>query len=74
MLIRFQVTNFKNFKDALVIDFNSIGGYQFNPECISGETISKMLAYGRNATGKTNLGEAITDIAIARFVLRLCYI
>ena len=69
MLIRFQVTNFKNFKDALVIDFNSIGGYQFNPECISGETISKMLAYGRNATGKTNLGEAITDIAIARFVL-----
>lgn len=67
MLIQFQVTNFKNFKDTLSIDFSRIGGYQFNSECITNETISKMLVYGRNATGKTNLGEAITDIALARF-------
>lgn len=63
MLKQFEVTNYKNFKDTVTIDFSAIGGYQFNKGCISKEKISKMLIYGRNATGKTNLGNAILDIA-----------
>lgn len=62
MLRRFEVSNYRNFRDSLVIDFSSVGGYQFNQECIADDMIAKMLIYGRNATGKTNLGRAITDI------------
>lgn len=69
MLKRFELRNYKNFKDPIVIDFSNIGGYQFNQDCITDNCISKMLVYGRNATGKTNLGSAITDIAASRFYL-----
>ncbi len=62
MLKRFEVTNYKNFKDTIIVDFSRIGGYRFNQDCISHNTISKMLIYGRNATGKTNLGRAMGDI------------
>lgn len=62
MLKQFRVKNYKNFKDEIVIDFSKVGGYQFNKDCISDHMISKMLIYGRNATGKTNLGSALFDI------------
>ena len=70
MLRKFEVTNYKNFKDTLTIDFSAVGGYQFNSDCINNETISKMLAYGRNSTGKTNLGSAIIDITMSRFLIQ----
>ena len=63
MLKRFEVENFRNFKNRLVLDFTKVGGYQFNSECITDNMIGKMLVYGRNATGKTNLCRAILDIA-----------
>ena len=62
MLKKFSVKNYKNFKDEICIDFCDIAGYQFSTDCISDGMISKMLIYGRNATGKTNLGRALTDI------------
>lgn len=62
MLRKFSVRNFKNFKETLVLDLGKVGGYKFNPECIADNTVSKCIIYGRNATGKTNLGEAIGDI------------
>ena len=62
MLKKFEVKNYKNFKENIAIDFANIGGYQFNTDCITDNLISKMLIYGRNATGKTNLGTAIMDI------------
>jgi len=65
MLKRFEVTNFKNFKESVSIDFGSVGGYQFNADCIKDDTVSKMLLYGKNGTGKTNLGIAVMDIARA---------
>lgn len=62
MLKKFILKNYKNFKEEIVIDFQGISGYQFSQDCITDGIISKMLIYGRNATGKTNLGRALTDI------------
>ena len=62
MLKKFEVKNYKNFKEKLSIDFSKVGGYQFNMDCISDQMLGKMLIYGKNATGKTNLGKAISDI------------
>ena len=62
MLKKFTLRNYRNFKDEISIDFHNIAGYQFSSDCISDGAISKMLIYGRNATGKTNLGRALMDI------------
>lgn len=62
MLKKFQVTNYKNFKDTLIVDFGKVGGYQFSTDCVTNKTISKLFIFGRNSTGKTNLGYAIYDI------------
>lgn len=62
MLKKFSVKNYKNFKETFTLDFSDISGYQFNTNCITNGLISKMMLYGRNATGKTNFGNAIMDI------------
>ena len=67
MLKKFTLKNYKNFKDEISIDFENTAGYQFSTDCITDGVISKMLIYGRNATGKTNLGKALIDIYITMF-------
>ena len=62
MLKSFSVTNFKNFKNKLTIDFSLIRNYDFNTHLIKNQLINKSLIYGFNATGKSNLGFAIMDI------------
>lgn len=62
MLKTFKVKNFKNFKEQVVLDFGKVGGYKFSQDCITDNIISKMIIYGKNATGKTNLGKALLDI------------
>ncbi len=62
MLKRFALKNYKNFKKEIEIDFGGVAGYQFSSDCIFDGVITKMLIYGRNATGKTNLGRAVMDI------------
>ena len=70
MLKKFTLKNYKNFQDEISIDFENTAGYHFSTDCITDATISKMLIYGRNATGKTNLGKALTDICITVFDVR----
>lgn len=70
MLKKFTLKNYKNFQDEISIDFENTAGYHFSTDCITDGTISKMLIYGRNATGKTNLGKALTDICITVFDVR----
>lgn len=67
MLKKFALRNYKNFRDEIKIDFGNVAGYQFSTDCILDGVISKMLIYGRNATGKTNLGKAIMDIGSTMF-------
>lgn len=70
MLKKFSLRNYKNFKDGICIDFQKTAGYQFSADCITDGMISKMLIYGRNATGKTNLGNALMDITATLFYNR----
>ncbi|MSS64515.1 AAA family ATPase [Velocimicrobium porci] len=67
MLKKFVLKNYKNFKDEISINFKNTAGYQFSTDCITDGIISKMLIYGRNATGKTNLGKALIDIRVIMF-------
>ena len=67
MLKRFLVKNYKNFKNEVCLDFGNIAGYQFSSDCVQDGIITKMLIYGRNATGKTNLGKALMDICSTMF-------
>lgn len=67
MLRKFTLKNYKNFKNEISIDFEKTAGYQFSTDCITDGTISKMLIYGQNATGKTNLGKALIDIGTTMF-------
>jgi len=62
MLRKFELRNYKNFKDNMVIDFGKVGGCQFGADCITDNTICKMIIYGKNATGKKNPGKAVIDI------------
>ncbi len=62
MLKKFTVKNFKNFKNTLCIDFTKVHDYKFNDFCVKDGLISKMIVYGKNAEGKTNLGRALCDL------------
>jgi len=62
MIKKFSVKNFKNFKEELVLDFSKIRDYEFNQNLIKNNIVNKMLIYGPNNSGKSNLGAAIMDI------------
>ena len=62
MLKRFTVKNFKNFKEKLVLDFSKVRDYEFNQNLIKNGLVNKMLVYGPNNSGKSNLGAAVMDI------------
>lgn len=62
MLQLFEVTGFKNFKETIRLDFSDIRDYKFNTDCIMDGLLGKILIYGKNAMGKSNLGLAMFDI------------
>ncbi|MBO7080341.1 MAG: AAA family ATPase, partial [Bacilli bacterium] len=62
MIRKFSVRNFKNFKEEVEIDFTKVRDYNFNQYLIKNSLINKMLIYGKNNSGKSNLGAAMMDI------------
>lgn len=64
MLLHFSVKNFKQFK-SLALDFQRVRDYAINKECLTkdGKALKTVLVYGPNASGKSNLGLALFDIA-----------
>ena len=63
MLKRFEVTNFKGFKDKLVFDLEA-REYAFNKHIIVNGIVNKAIVYGKNGIGKSNLGIALFDIVM----------
>lgn len=64
MLKKFTVTNFKNFSNPCVLDFTKTRDYDFNSYLINAGILNKILLYGKNGSGKSNLGLAIMDISL----------
>ena len=62
MIKYFSVKNFKNFKDTVEIDFSDVRDYHFNECCVKDKLLHNAIIYGKNASGKTNLGYALFDI------------
>lgn len=62
MLAKFEVENFKSFKDKLVFELDKTKNYEFNPQYIKNGISTKNLIYGMNGSGKSNLGLAVFDI------------
>ncbi len=62
MIKLFEVSGFKNFKDKITLDFSDVRDYKFNTHCITNNLISKIIVYGKNSIGKSNLGLAVFDI------------
>ncbi len=63
MLKRFEVENFKGFKDRLIFDLQA-REYEFNKNLISNGIVNKGIIYGKNGIGKSNLGIALFDIVL----------
>lgn len=61
MLKRFEVENFKSFKDRLILDLTA-RDYTFNKDIVKDGIVNKGLIYARSGVGKSNLGIALFDI------------
>lgn len=64
MLQKFKVQNFKNFRDEFVWDFSDVKNYEFHEELVPKGILKNAIVFGKNASGKTNLGLAIMDIVV----------
>ena len=61
MLKRFEVRNFKGFRDNLVFDLTA-RDYAFNKRIVKNNLVNKAIIYGKNGIGKSSLGIALFDI------------
>lgn len=62
MLCKFKVQGYKCFDKEITLDFENHKDYQFNKNMIKNNLINKAIIYGKNGSGKTNIGFAIFDI------------
>lgn len=67
MIRKFSVKNFANFKDTLTVDLTHVHDYKYNEDCVKNGLVNKVIIYGKNSAGKTNLGMAVCDIAVSIF-------
>ncbi len=61
MLKRFEVSNYRGFKEKIVFDLSS-NEYEFNKELVKDSLVNKAILYGKNGVGKSNLGLALFDL------------
>lgn len=62
MLCKFKVKGYKGFDKEIVFNFENHKEYQFNKNLIKNDVINKAIIYGKNGSGKTNIGFALFDI------------
>lgn len=64
MLLEFKTKNFKNFQKELHFKLCDAASYDYNTDVIKDGVVNTAMVYGRNGSGKTNLGLAIFDIIL----------
>ena len=62
MLISVAVKNFRNFSDWYRFSLESENSYDFNKENVIDGIVNTSIIYGKNGSGKSNLGLAILDL------------
>ncbi|MCI5537647.1 MAG: ATP-binding protein [Oscillospiraceae bacterium] len=62
MLTRFEVSNYKGFKNNIIWDLTTVRDYSFSKNLIKNKIAKNSIVYGKNASGKTSLCSAIVDI------------
>ena len=72
MLKSFSVSNYKNFNHKVTLDFSNKRDYAFNEQCISRGLLNKVIIFGKNASGKSNLGFAVFDIVHTLMDNKIC--
>ena len=63
MIKYFSVENYKGFDKKVEMDFSKIHDYKFHQEAIKNGLSNKILLFGKNGSGKSNLGKAIMDVS-----------
>lgn len=63
MIRYFSVENFKGFEKRIELDLFNVHDYKFHSELIKNGISNKSLLFGKNGSGKSNLGKAIMDIS-----------
>lgn len=62
MLKKFAVTNFRGFADRITWNLDNPGNYEFNAFAVQDGLVKNGIIYGKNGSGKSNLGLAVFDI------------
>lgn len=62
MLKRFEVTNYKGFKDTFIFDLSNAKRYNGLTYLVEKNIVKKALVFGDNGSGKSNLCTALMDI------------
>lgn len=63
MLKKFSVWGYRTFEKNVTLDLSKTREYKFNEEDVRNGIVNNGLVIGRNASGKSNLARAISDIA-----------
>lgn len=62
MLTRFEVFNYKGFKEPMVWDLSDTRDYSFDKNLIKNKIARSSIVFGKNASGKSSLCAAVVDI------------
>ena len=62
MLKKFQVENYRGFKNTLLWDLSDTRDYGFRKKLVDNKIVKKSVVFGRNGSGKSSLCTAVVDI------------
>ena len=62
MLKRFEVENYKGFKEPIIWDLSQTNVYAYSKHLVKNHISKNSIVYGNNASGKTSFCAALVDI------------